>query len=248
MTGKIGIGVFEESRRVLESIERYPDPDRVICYTFPGVIDDFSGFHVDVSGHPAARMIGDLASGNIAAAVRGTLPANETLQELKRVFNTRELERIVLLETGDNIRFFLAPVGVDEGWTVAQKISLVEKGRIIASRFGLPDKVGILSGGRLGDIGRHEIVDRTMADAELVSHITGACHYEIRIEDAIRECGLIIAPDGISGNLIFRTLTFAGMGAAHGAPVVNIEKIFVDTSRVNPDYTNALILAASLSG
>ncbi len=86
-----------------------------------------------------------------------------------------------------------------------------------------------------------------MADAELVARITGARHYEILIEDAIAECGLIIAPDGITGNLIFRTLLFVGKGASHGAPVVNIPGIFVDTSRVNPDYSNALNLAASMS-
>jgi predicted methyltransferase MtxX (methanogen marker protein 4) len=85
-----------------------------------------------------------------------------------------------------------------------------------------------------------------MADAELVSRLSGARHYEILIEDAVKTCGVIIAPDGISGNLIFRTLVFLGGGHGHGAPVLNIGKIFVDTSRASPDYTNALLLAASL--
>ncbi|MDD1704009.1 MAG: phosphotransacetylase, partial [Methanoregula sp.] len=66
------------------------------------------------------------------------------------------------------------------------------------------------------------------------------------IEDAIEDCGLIIAPDGISGNLVFRTLAFLGGGISHGAPVVNISKIFVDTSRASPNYTNALWRAAAL--
>ena len=59
-------------------------------------------------------------------------------------------------------------MGIDEGWTVAEKLSLIKKGRLIARRFGLPDKVGILSGGRLGDVGRHAVVDRSMADADLL--------------------------------------------------------------------------------
>jgi predicted methyltransferase MtxX (methanogen marker protein 4) len=137
-------------------------------------------------------------------------------------------------------------VGIDEGWTVAEKLSLIKKGRLIARRFGLPDKVGILSGGRLGDVGRHAVVDRSMADAELIARLGDGVHCEILIEDAVSSCGLVIAPEGISGNLIFRTLTFLGAGYAHGAPVVNIDKIFVDTSRASPDYTNALLLAASL--
>jgi predicted methyltransferase MtxX (methanogen marker protein 4) len=46
--------------------------------------------------------------------------------------------------------------------------------------------------------------------------------------------------------LIFRTLTFLGSGQGHGAPVVNIDKIFVDTSRASPDYANAIRLAESM--
>ena len=122
------------------------------------------------------------------------------------------LERIALLETVNGKKFLLTPVGVDEGWTVAEKLELIDKGRAIARRFRLPEKVGILSGGRLGDIGRHEQVDRSMAEAELVARLSGATHCEILIEDAVETCGLIIAADGISGNLVFRTLTFLGGG------------------------------------
>ena len=116
----------------------------------------------------------------------------------------------------------------------------------MASGFGLSEKIAVLSGGRFGDVGRHPVVERSMADAELVARLTGARHYEILIEDAIGECGIILAPDGISGNLIFRTLTFLGSGHGHGAPVLNIEYIFVDTSRASHDYSNAIRLAESL--
>jgi predicted methyltransferase MtxX (methanogen marker protein 4) len=85
-----------------------------------------------------------------------------------------------------------------------------------------------------------------MAEAELVARLGDATHCEILIEDAVETCGLIIAPDGISGNLVFRTLTFLGGGHGHGAPVVNISRIFVDSSRASPNYANALLLAASL--
>ncbi len=191
-------------------------------------------------------LVSDLMTGKIDAAVRGTLPANATLKALKTAAGVDHLERIALLETAHGKKFLLSPVGVDEGWTVQDKLELVRKGRIIAQKFGLSGRVGILSGGRIGDVGRHEMVDRSLADAELVARLGDATHYEILIEDAVETCGLIIAPDGISGNLIFRTLAFLGAGHGHGAPVVNIPRIFVDTSRASPDYTNALMLAASL--
>lgn len=196
---------------------------------------------------PWEAMIQDLYSGKISAAVRGTLPANHTLGYLKEISGCGSLKRVAFLETPGGRRFILAPVGVDEGWTVREKIDFVNYSRNIAPGFGISDKVAILSGGRYGDAGRHAAVDRSLADAELAAKITGADHCEILIEDAIKDHGIIIAPDGISGNLIFRTLTMIGGGFAHGAPVVNLDRIFVDTSRASPDYSNAILLASALS-
>ncbi|MFZ1898470.1 methanogenesis marker protein Mmp4/MtxX [Methanoregula sp.] len=246
---KIGIGIGSDAEKVVESACRAGVSCDIICYTRPGTVKVSPGcsrVRIAESETPEAMLVSDLMTGGIDAAVRGSLPANATLQALKAAAGVDHLERIALLETAGGKKFLFAPVGIDEGWTVADKLALVRKGRLVARRFGLSEKVGILSGGRFGDIGRDARVDRSMADAELVARLGDAVHYEILIEDAIESCGLIIAPDGISGNLVFRTLAFLGAGHAHGAPVVNIDKIFVDTSRASPDYTNALLLAASL--
>jgi putative methanogen marker protein 4 len=246
---RIGIGIAEDPEKVIASANRVSGQVDIICYCCPGVADKknaqenvFFSEHL----HPEQVLVEDLVSGKIDAAVRGTLPSSTTLKALKTAMGVDHLERIALLETVHGKKFLLTPVGVDEGWTVAEKLELIKKGRIIAKKFGLPGKTGILSGGRLGDIGRHPQVDASLAEAELVARLGDATHCEILIEDAVETCGLIIAPDGISGNLIFRTLTFLGGGYGHGAPVVNISRIFVDSSRASPNYANALLLAASL--
>jgi len=246
---RIGIGIAEDPDNVIASANTVSGPFETICYCRPGVADKkTTGKNVQVfeCADPAQTLVDDLVSGKIDAAVRGTLPSNSTLKALKKAMGVDHLERIALLETAQGKKFLLTPVGVDEGWTVAEKLELIKKGRVIAKKFGLPEKTGILSGGRLGDIGRHPQVDASMAEAELVAKLADATHCEILIEDAIETCGLIIAPDGISGNLVFRTLVFLGAGHGHGAPVVNISKIFVDSSRASPNYANALLLAASL--
>ena len=246
---RIGIGIAEDPDNVIASANTVSGPFETICYCRPGVADKkTTGKNVQVleCADPAQTLVDDLISGKIEAAVRGTLPSNSTLKALKKAMGVDHLERIALLETAQGKKFLLTPVGVDEGWTVAEKLELIKKGRVIAKKFGLPEKTGILSGGRLGDIGRHPQVDASMAEAELVAKRADATHCEILIEDAIETCGLIIAPDGISGNLVFRTLVFLGAGHGHGAPVVNISKIFVDSSRASSNYANALLLAASL--
>lgn len=246
---RVGIGVAADAEKVIASIPPLLGQCIVICYCSPGALSPFTlpeGILVYEHPHPEQALVSDLAAGTIDAAVRGTLPANSTLSALKKAMGVDHLERIALLETAGGIQFLLAPVGVDEGWTVEEKVGLIQKGRTIARKFGLSEKVGVLSGGRLGDIGRHARVDASIADAEEVTRLVEATHCEILIEDAVGNYGLIIAPDGISGNLIFRTLVFLGAGYGHGAPVVNIGRIFVDTSRASPNYTNALMLAVSL--
>ena len=248
MMRKIGIGALEDLDKVIASILKSGLERELLvyCRSSPGHSTGADiAFHE--SGNPEEDLVQDLASGAIRAAIRGTLPANSTLSALKRAFSVDHLERVALLETADGRKFLLAPVGVDEGWSVGEKVTFVKKGRAIAEKFGLPGRVAVLSGGRIGDVGRNARVDQSLADAELVARLSGAVHREILIEDAIKDSGLIIAPDGISGNLIFRTLTFLGAGKGHGAPVVNIDGIFVDTSRASPDYVNAIMLADSLS-
>ena len=243
----IGIGAGEELEKVLASAVAYSGHARVTIYCRPGTFPGGTGDIVTVeSEHPETDLVSDLFSGKIQAAIRGSLPSNTTLAALKKAAGVDRLERAALLETAFHRLFFLAPVGVDEGWTVQEKVALVEKVRALAEKFGISPRVAVLSGGRFGDVGRHAQVDRSLADAELVAKLTGATHYEILIEEAILDSGVIIAPDGISGNLIFRTLTFLGSGQGHGAPVVNIDKIFVDTSRASPDYANAIRLAESM--
>jgi len=243
----VGLGATSPDEKILATIRSAGREADLILFSHPGTAGSF-GEDVTVveAEEPGAALIDALVTGRIDAAVRGTLPASTTLAALKLAAGVDHLERIALLETADGHLFLLAPVGVDEGWTVAEKVRFVERGREIARSFGLSGGVAVLSGGRLGDLGRHPFVDRTMADAELVARLTGAEHTEILIEDAARQYGMVVAPDGISGNLIFRTLTFLGAGAGHGAPVVNIDKIFVDTSRASADYTNAIFLAKSL--
>jgi len=242
----VGIGAGGEPEKVARTVERAGSQVRIVCYCRPGAM---AAYPVECreSERPWEALIDDLMEGRIDAAVRGTLPANETLRCLKKACGVDHLERIALLETADGVRFLFAPVGVDEGWTVPEKLALITKARAIATSFGLSERVAVLSGGRFGDVGRHAAVDRSLADAELVARLGNAEHREILIEDAVKECGVVIAPDGISGNLIFRTLTFLGRGAGHGAPVVNIDRIFVDTSRASPDYTSAALLAASMA-
>ena len=203
------------------------------------------------SDKPEVELVDRLMDGRIDAAVRGTLGATKTLGYLKSVLGVSRLARLALLTTADGVPFFLVPVGIDEGNSVADRVDLVCKSVNAIRRFGITEKVAVLSGGRFEDAGRSEIVDQSLADGEVVAERLcergiDAKHYGILIEDAIRDANVLVAPDGITGNLIFRTLVFLGGGGGFGAPVL-ADLVFVDTSRAKVKFSDAIMLASALT-
>ncbi len=52
------------------------------------------------------------------------------------------------------------------------------------------------------------------------------------MREAVRTRNLMkIAPDGISGNIMFRTMHLVDGCISMGAPILNLDKVFIDTSR-----------------
>lgn len=213
-------------------------------------------FDVFMSSKPEEDMIRVLIEHNFDAAVRGSLGASKILLSLKEKLNLSKVFRLALLESANGHQFFFAPVGIDEGESIGEKLVFVEEGVNLVKALGLEPKVAIISGGRRDDIGRSPRVDRMLADSEFVVSVAkdkgitnGIKHYEILIENAIKDnANIIIAPDGISGNLMYRTLIHLGGGKSHGAPFLKIAIDLVDTSRAGPisEYVSSIAFASAL--
>nr|QNO47954.1 hypothetical protein DBNCDMDK_00042 [Methanosarcinales archaeon ANME-2c ERB4] len=251
---RVGIGIADDtaSKSMISDIE---SAHRFADVVLIGDENEISATGTDLevihSDKPEIELVDRLVGGRIDAAVRGTLGATGTLGYLKSALGVSRLARLALLTTADNVPFFLVPVGIDEGNSVADRVDLVSKSVNAIRRFGITEKVAVLSGGRFEDAGRSEIVDQSLADGEVVAERLcergiDAKHYGILIEDAIRDANVIVAPDGITGNLIFRTLTFLGGGGGFGAPVL-ADPVFVDTSRMKVKFSDAIMLASALS-
>jgi putative methanogen marker protein 4 len=199
-------------------------------------------------------MISMLMKGEVDAAVRGTLSATKVIAEVRRQFKVDEMLRIALLTTASGTSFFLAPVGVDEGETLEEKVRLIEAGIVLHNRLGVTPKVSILSGGRMEDWGRSKFVDNSLRNGEKLASLMvergvfEVKHHGILVEEAVNEgYTLIIAPSGISGNLLFRALVFLGGGKAIGAPYMGVPKPLVDVSRAMSDVSDAIALASALT-
>ncbi|MBN2150829.1 MAG: hypothetical protein JW839_05275, partial [Candidatus Lokiarchaeota archaeon] len=100
----------------------------------------------------------------------------------------------------------------------------------------------------------HESITGTIKLVEKLKHqhpSLAVQHGEILIENAFdKGANAIIAPDGVSGNLIYRTLLHLGSGHSHGAFFLGpgFPGPVMDTSRVGTveEYVGAVVLALRL--
>lgn len=206
---------------------------------------DFEVFKVESE----EELVEYLFNGFADAAIRGSLSASKIMAKLREKYSDK-MSRASFIEL-DGQKFLLAPVGIDEGDDVDQKLLIAEAGSRFLLSLGIKPKIGVLSGGRPQDKGRSKKIDKSIDEGNLLTSILidrfiDAKHYFILIEDAITDgANFIIAPDGISGNLIFRSIVLLGGGKGHGAVTLGMDEIYIDTSRSNDveGYKRALEFA-----
>ena len=268
---KIGIGLGnskDQNLKILSAIKNYQNDHETIIYLFIREVDfniisqniELDKFktiiHLIKSDIPEYEMLKYLKDGLIDAAIRGSLSSNKFLENIKNLFRITRVNRLALLETFKGYQFFFAPVGIDEYRDYQSKIDFIESSLKFFHFVGIQPKISILSGGRKDDKGRDNIVDKSLEAAEKIVEFfknkdstLQVFNDEILIEKAIEnQSNLIFAPDGISGNLIYRTLVHLGGGKAHGAVYLGLEKIIIDTSRAGnvSEIIGAILIALSL--
>ena len=190
---------------------------------------------------------------DIDAVIRGSLPASGVMRQLKKHFP--DISRATYVN-GDGHEFLLTPVGIDEGNTLEEKLKMaIDCGEFLKKMSKKP-KIAVLADGRKGDYGRSEIISKSIDDSERLTQMIAentdfeVKNYYILIEQAINDnCNVIIAPDGIIGNIIFRTLILVNSWPSCGAVTFGINGIYIDTSRDQTveGYLRSLKLACKLA-
>lgn len=241
---RIGIGMWKADADLVASLQEEGEFAELV------VVGDACerGLECIHSEQPWNDLVRLLAEGKIDGAVRGNLPAGRTMKALANEFNITVM-RLALIELS-GWSFLFGPVGIDEGETISDRLGLVQGGAKYLRRMGIEPKVSVLSGGRLEDLGRSERVDRSLAEAEFIAARAreagvDAKHKGILIESC-RGDDIIIAPEGVSGNLVFRTLLLLCDANSLGAPVL-MEKIFVDSSRARGNFNGPVMLASAMA-
>ena len=243
---RIGIGIWNADAELIASLQSATEFADLLLVGEPCC--DCALDYVTAE-EPWRELVRLLAEGEIEGAVRGNLPAGRTMRALAKQFDVK-VKRLALLELS-GWSFLLGPVGIDEGETISDRLGLVLGGARFLQRFGVLPKASVLSGGRMEDLGRSERVDRSLAEGELIAvraREAGveAQHRGILIESCQGD-DIIIAPEGVSGNLIFRTLLLLCGANSYGAPVL-MDQVFVDSSRARGNFDGPIMLASAMVG
>ena len=165
----------------------------------------------------------------------------------------------------------LAPVGIDEGKNIEEKVELAVQAANFMQYLGKMPKIAVLAEGRKDDLGRSDRIDESLLssqeltdlltetfndldnfdnDCEDISKNYSIKNYYILLEQAIEDgYNIILANDGFFGNIMFRTLVLLDKWPSYGAVTLGIDEIFIDTSRDQSveGYTRSLKLAYKLA-
>ncbi|KKN21220.1 hypothetical protein LCGC14_0927590 [marine sediment metagenome] len=263
----IGLGNIEESNRsIVNTTVNFLQNNKSQIFfvsnkstisTIRKVLSNNTSIHLTESLNPEKKVFELIDNKIISSFIRGSFSSSKFLENLKKHYNITEINRLALLETDKGYQFFFGPVGIDECNNLNKKLIFIRLALRELESLKITPKISILSGGRESDVGRNDRIDKTMRDANKIVNILkeqhpglDITHDEILIENAINtKSNLIIAPDGVSGNLIYRTLVHLGGGKAYGAIYMGLNNNIIDTSRLGEisEIQGALLIALALT-
>jgi predicted methyltransferase MtxX (methanogen marker protein 4) len=215
---------------------------------------------------PEQTLLDLLISTKVKGAVRGSFKAHVTMKELKKKikdFTSANYIRIALIQHPlSDKAIYLAPVGIEEGRDMDSKKLIISKGVELLQLIGVDPKISILAAGLFpDDLGRDSIADDTINDSiELIKFFKEKNDLNIGttgilVEKAIEEGNnLILSPNGIAGNLLYRTLVHVADWKSFGS-VLSFQDtkfsdfVYVDTSSIGSvhEYRRALTFASALT-
>ena len=213
----------------------------------------------------------------VHATLRGSLKASKIIKSIKELKPDCKINRTTYINTSDDegfskdYEFLLAPVGIDEGKNIEEKVELAIQAANFLQYLGKMPKIAILAEGRKDDLGRSERIDESLLSSQKLTYVLietfkeldnfdngskdisknySIKNYYILLEQAIEDgYNIILANDGIFGNIMFITLVLLDKWPSYGAVTLGIDEIFIDTSRDQSveGYVRSLKLAYKLA-
>lgn len=249
---KIGFGLAYPDKEILASLrksKKYAD----IVLVGPGVIAKIYGFKKIISDNPEKILPELLVKGEFDGIIRGTIDdfkTYENYQDLVGKEKTEGLIELALLEDFHGRQFFLSDGSNPLGWTKEEKTKSCEGIIEFIKKLGAKPKIGAITGVRHETYKRRKdirdgiigILNKTYEDAEemvkyFIQKGIEAKNYAIELNAAVEDgCNIIVPPNGMVGNQIFRALCLIGGGKILTCSRANLPHPYEDNSRCEKDF------------
>jgi predicted methyltransferase MtxX (methanogen marker protein 4) len=250
---KIGFGLKKPSKEVLKSLIKSKKYAQIVLVG-PSTIKNIRGFKKIISEEPEKELAKILFNKEVEGIVRGTIDDFKTFEAYRALIGkdkTNEMIELALLEDFYGRQFFLSQGSNPLGWTREEKIKDCEGIiKFMKTELKIKPKIGCITGVRHETYQRKKkiregvegILNQTYEDANFVVDYfrkrgIEAKNYAIEIETALKDgCNIIVPPNGMVGNQIFRTLVLIGGGKLLSCSRVNLPDPYEDNSRSETDF------------
>ncbi len=250
---KIGFGLKEPNKEVLKSLIKSKKYAEIILIG-PNAIKNIKAFQKIISKEPEKKLARMLFNKEVEGIVRGTIDDFKTFEAYQALIGqekTEEMTELGLMEDFYGRQFFISQASNPLGWTREGKIRDCEGIiKFMKAELGIKPKIGFITGIRHETYERKKkirksvqgILNQTYEDANnIISYFTKkgikAKNYAIEIETALKDgCNIIVPPNGMVGNQIFRTLILIGGGKLLTGSRANLPHPYEDNSRSETDF------------
>ena len=193
---------------------------------------------------PEKELVKLFDNNKINVIIRGNLSSSKIISLIKEKYIINSLYRIACLLKKNNTILLIAPVGIDEGKTINEKINFINYGIQLLHKIHLKIKIGIFEKNLKKRLSLYPY-------KIIFQNIKKKHHLKIKLftsesfSKSYFTSNFLILPNGITGNLVFRTLSHICNLDGFGAPMkINFikdhKKIYIDTSRSLDHYINAI--------
>jgi predicted methyltransferase MtxX (methanogen marker protein 4) len=251
---KIGFGLAREDKEILNSLKKSKKWAEIFLVG-PKKIKRIKGFKKIISADPERKLAEILVEGKVEGIVRGTLDDFKTYEAYQKMVGkdkTKEMVNLILLADVKGRQFYLSEASNPAGWTREEKIKSCEKIiRFMSEELKMKPKIGCITGVRHETFKRRKNIkkwpisylNQTYKDAQaIVRHFNKkgitAKNYAIELSTAVEDgCNIIVPPNGMVGNQIFRAVSLIGGGRIVICPRINLPHVYEDNSRNEKDFS-----------
>lgn len=247
---RVGLGITRPTDKIIAYLERTKQ------FCDPVLVGrEVPGFASISSAQPHETLFNLLQENQVEAIIRGQVSSDPFRAAFDAFYEGRIDPGdafVSVLEDAEGRVLLLSPVTNFRGWNKEDKTLLIDASAGLLAKLGLPAKIGILCFMREESLAHSpDFLNQTFFAAnELVDHYKGQYeikNYGIDFDVALAEnCNIIIEENGGTGNQVLRSLVFLDAIRNYGVPILNADRVILESMRASEDFSDHLLLAAAL--